>query len=536
MSRYNGRKILMASCAVSLALGLSAFFSSDSAALKAAPLPDATPVERAAAEMSAQKACALLSGQTIGGVELTAVMVAAGGGAPIYCKVNGLIAPALNFEIRLPDSWNGKLYYGGGGGYNGAIPAVVIPPLIQGYAEVASDSGHQGDGMSAAFIADNENAARLFGSQSVPTVMATALKVVNAAYGKAPVRSYFEGCSTGGREALMVVQRNPNLFDGVISRAPAFNWVGLMGQFNRTAQTLAAPGGSFSPAKTALLAAHVRKICDGLDGLMDGIISNPAACTAKKLALPALRCTGGKDSGDTCFSDAQLAVVGAWTNRISFGNGAYHSEGYSLSGNEDDPEAFGIWVSGNGDVKTAGQYIIQDSTLKYYLAQDPEADSLKYSPWDRDRKAIDRMAELNDATRADIRPFVASGGKLIVWHGGSDVALSANSTVDYMKRVRAAIGKSNADASTRLYVAPGVNHCAGGPGADEADLLTALDRWVTAQTAPGTLTALKRNESGGVTQTRPLCQYPLYPRYIGPAGSPAAAESAASYVCTLPKP
>jgi len=130
-------------------------------------------------------------------------------------------------------------------------------------------------------------------SLSVPTVMSTALKVVTAAYGAPPIRSYFEGCSNGGREALMAVQRNPNLFDGVIARAPGYNWVGFMGAFNRTARALAAPGGAFSPAKTALLAKRVRDACDGLDGIVDGVVANPAACTAKILNLGALRCAGG---------------------------------------------------------------------------------------------------------------------------------------------------------------------------------------------------------------------------------------------------
>jgi feruloyl esterase len=453
---------------------------------------------------------------------------------PGYCKVDGVIAPALRFEVRLPANWNGKLYYGGGGGYNGTIPPAIARPLAQGYAEVASDSGHQGDGMSAAFIANNPLAAELFGSKSVPTVMAVALKVVDAAYGRRPARSYFEGCSTGGREALMVVQRNPALFDGVIVRAPAYNWVGLMGEFNRVARALAAPGGAFPPAKTALLAAHVRKSCDGLDGIVDGVVANPFACTARRLNLAALRCPGGKNTGNTCLSDGQLAVVRAWTTGVSYANGAYTSQGYNLTGNEDDPMNFRMWAAGDGDVRKGAQYAISDSTLKYYLAGDPHAESLNYTPWDKDRAAIDRMAALNDATRADIRPFLDHGGKLIVWHGGADAGLSVNATIDYVERMRAAVGRSKADASTRLYVAPGVNHCEGGPGADDADLLTAIDQWVTEGRAPGTLTAVKLDAGGTTVFSRPLCEYPEYPRYTRRAGDAAARRAAASYVCTAP--
>ena len=144
------------------------------------------------------------------------------------------------------------------------------------------------------------------------------------------------------------------------------------------------------------------------------------------------------------------------------------------------------------------------------------------------------MAALNDATKADIRPFLKRGGKLIVWQGGSDAALSVNSTIDYMKRMQRAVGASNAAASTRLYVAPGVNHCMGGAGADETDLLTALDQWVTKKVAPATLIARKRDEHGTTVQTRPLCQYPQYPRYVGKTGRSTAIAAAPNYVCASP--
>jgi feruloyl esterase len=144
------------------------------------------------------------------------------------------------------------------------------------------------------------------------------------------------------------------------------------------------------------------------------------------------------------------------------------------------------------------------------------------------------MAALDDATQTDIRPFLNSGGKLIVWHGGSDMALSVNSTIEYMASVANSVGAANASASTRLYVAPGVNHCEGGAGPDHTDLLTALDQWVTKGIAPATLTAEKLDTNGAVTRTMPLCQYPRYPKYTGPANDPAAAKLATSYTCASP--
>lgn len=493
---------------------------------------DPTPAPQAA---TAQQVCASLPGKTIAGATLTTVLVAATAGVPTYCKVNGTLAPALNFELRLPDAWNGKLYYGGGGGYDGSIPGLNVDALKQGYASVASDSGHQASPLSADFALTDTFAAQLFGSLSVPTVMSTALEAVTAAYGMPPAKSYFEGCSNGGREALMAVQRNPNLFDGVIARAPAYNWVGFMGAFNRTAQALAAPGGMVNTAKTALLAKHVRDACDGLDGIVDGVVSNAAACTPAVVNVAALRCAGGADTGDTCLSDAQLAVVTAWTSDAVFsGSSTFRNKGWNLTGNEDDPGAWAAWETGGGNVSGALQFLFQDTTVKNYLARDAAANSLTYTPWDGNQNALYALASLNDATNTDIRPFLNSGGKLIVWHGGNDAALSVNSTAEYVANMRTAVGAANADASTRFYVAPGVDHCAGGPGADTTDMLTALDQWVTTSVAPATVTAQKLDASGQTAFARPLCQYPKYPRYTGPANDAAAAKLASSYTCTTP--
>lgn len=485
--------------------------------------------------VTAAKACSNLTGKTVAGATLAAVSVAASGTVPVHCRVTGTIAPKLNFSIQLPDKWNGKLYYGGGGGYNGSIPgATYSPALMGGYAVVLTDSGHQGSALDASFALNDTYAAQLFGSLSTPTVMSTAIESIMTAYGVAPSKSYFEGCSNGGREALMAVERNPNLFDGVIARAPAYNWVGFMGHFNRTAKALAAPGGAFPLAKTQLLAGAVRNACDGLDGVVDGVVSNRAACTTAMFNPTTLRCPGGGDTGNTCLSDAQLAVVASWTTDAVFsGSPTYRNAAWSLTGNEDDAGAWPAWETGNGTVTNALQYLFQDTTVKNYLARDPAANSLTYTPWDQNQEALYGLAALNDATNFDIRPFQNSGAKLILWHGVNDAALSVNSTTEFYSKASAAVGgQANADAFIRYYTAPGVNHCAGGPGADSADLLTALDQWVVGNTAPGNLTAQKLDANGAVAFSRPLCRFPQYPRYTGPANDPNAAKLASNYTCT----
>ena len=469
-------------------------------------------------------ACAALAGKNIEAAHvLAADTVAATATTPQYCRVRALIAPKLNFELRLPTAWNRKLHYGGGGGYNGAVPPVNLNALGKGYAQVSSDSGHQGSALDASFVQNDLHAARLFGSESVPTVMASAHEIVRVHYGHRAKRAYFEGCSNGGREALINVQRHPWLFDGVIARAPAYNWVGIMGAFNRTAKALAAPGGAMSPAKVATVAAAVRNACDAADGITDGVVSNPAACHFDPATL---RCPGGADTGTTCLSDPQLAVVRSWTAPASFAGGHYTNTGWPLTGNENEPGAWNLWTSGTPSL----QFLFQDTTVKYYLAQNPAANSLTYD-FESNPMALALLSHLNDATNPNIHPFVASGGRLILWHGGNDSALSITATTAYYRQVVAALGgQANADDVVRYYTAPGVNHCAGGPGADSADLLAALDRWVSKRKAPGTLSASKIDASGATLFTRPLCVFPAYPRYQG-QGDPTFA---ASYTCTQP--
>ncbi len=469
--------------------------------------------------------CAALAGRSLGGATIAAATaVPASATLDAYCKVTGLIEPKLNFEVRLPRDWNHKLHYGGGGGYNGFIPPVDATALNAGYAQVSSDSGHQASALDASFALNDPQAAQLFGSQSVPTVMGAATEIVRAHYGQRARRAYFEGCSNGGREALINAQRHPALFDGIISRAPAYNWVGIMGIFNRTAKALAAPGGAISPGKTATLAGAVLAACDGLDGVVDGVVSNPSACHFDPKTL---RCPGGADGGDSCLSDAQLNVVASLTSPASIDGGKYSYTGWPLSGNENVPAAWDLWTTGVPSL----QFLFQDTTVKNYLARNPTANSLTYD-FDSDTGALAALSALNDATNANLHPFLASGGKLILWHGGNDSALSITSTTAYYQRVVAAMGgQSNTDSFVRYYTAPGVNHCAGGPGADSADLLKALDRWVTRGREPETLIASKVDPATGAAQlTRPLCVYPAYPRYKG-RGDP---NHASSFRCTEP--
>ena len=186
-------------------------------------------------------------------------------------------------------------------------------------------------------------------------------------------------------------------------------------------------------------------------------------------------------------------------------------------------------------MKTALQFLFQDTTVKNYLARNPAADSLTYTPFDQNQFSLYSLEALNSATSTDLRAFKNNGGKLILWHGTNDSALSYKSTTEYYQGLQARFGGQNAVAEfTKYYLAPGVNHCAGGPGADKSDLLSALDTWVEKSVPPATLSASKLAAGGSVEFTRPLCQYPQYPRYTGPANDAQAAKIAANYTCTTP--
>ncbi len=199
----------------------------------------------AAPGVDARQACATLQGKKIAGATVTAAaVIAASAAVPTYCNVTAKVEPSLNFEMRMPDTWIGKLHYMGGGGYNGLIVPASVNALQKGFITIASDSGHQGNPLDASFALNDAYAASLFGSLSVPTVLSPALEMIKTVYGRAPSRSYFEGCSNGGREALINAQRHADLFDGIVAMAPAYNWAGVMGAFNRTARAVAHRVGS----------------------------------------------------------------------------------------------------------------------------------------------------------------------------------------------------------------------------------------------------------------------------------------------------
>ncbi|GAA4416387.1 tannase/feruloyl esterase family alpha/beta hydrolase [Actinokineospora soli] len=463
-----------------------------------------------------------------------------------HCRVDFAIhpvdpaAPDILARIALPVGWNGKAMMFGGGGYDGTIPDVAgnVPygpadrptPLARGYATFASDSGHQAAldfqptrSLDGAF-AVNDEALRNFAGDALKKTRDAAVHLITRHYGAHPVHSYIAGGSSGGREALAVAQRWPSDFDGVISAYPAWNAASLDLYFGYQAHVLSRTGAFPGPAKQALLHRSVVDACDGDDGLRDGVISDEAGC---RFDPATLRCPDGIDRDD-CLTEAQIHAVRAlsaplrWDYPIASGERGYPGFPY-LSGADMTTPLLGMGTSApaNPMPKTAG-YGVQfwDQWVKHFVTRDPARDPLSLDPrrpgeW---RQRISDLSRVQDVNDADLRPFADAGGKLLLLHGTADELVSHRSTVEYFERVRKTTPGTHRFA--RFYLVPGANHV----NVDAAfaagwDSVGALEDWVERGRPP--VRPVVADKTGD--RTRPLCQYPTWPRYLG--GDPDSARS-----------
>ena len=432
---------------------------------------------------------------------------------------------ALKVGIHLPTEWNGRMLQQGGGGFKGGsgVPSATSA-AADGYALVASNGGHD--------AADNANAQ--FASDGVKLTEYTYLAehraasfgkaVIQKFYGEVARRAYFEGCSTGGHDAMMEAQRYPQDFDGIVARAPAGNFIGLYLQFNRVSTAIRAPGGMLNAQKQKVLADAVLSRCDSLDGLADGIVSNVAACHYEPQSL---RCAGGTDTGDTCLSDAQLKTVEAITTPMTTRDGRWSHPGYQYGG-ENHPAGWGSYIwprAGEG----SAQQSFSDQWVRGFITGDPSYDPTTFDPnqW---LGALRLLGNQWQAFNPDLSAFQARGGKLIMWAGTTDTSVTPRDTARYHDMVVEKMGQANTDKTLETFLAPGVGHCGGGVGPDTVDLLQALSTWVERGTPPSEqgLTLRKLAQDGTATVSRPMCKYPSYPRYNG-TGDP---NVAASFTCS----
>lgn len=491
---------------------------------------------------SAQRCVALAGTALLGGTATVAdaAIVAANAALPEYCVAHVQLADSsLRIEAQLPATgWNRKLAFLGGGAFDGMLVSVAQPYfsesiIAERYATATTNGGYDFPGpfsldyFKASFAYDATKLAD-YTFRSEHRALPFAKALVAAYYGAAPERSYFEGCSMGGHDGMIQAQRFPADFDGIVARAPAGNVIGLMLQFHRIAQHTRVPEAVLDAAGQALLAKAVLARCDDRDGVADGIIADPARC---KFDPASLRCAGGANTGDACFSDRQLATIAAITSPVATSDQAWSHPGYPFGG-EDSPKGWGeyIWPSpALGGASLQG--LFSDGFVRSFVTRDPDFDT---TTW----RADDWLAPLSlvgsqfNATDPDLAALRARGAKLIVWNGTTDSSVSVLDNTRYYERVVAAMGQAAADETLELFLAPGVGHCFGGPGPDQVDLMRAMATWVEQGTAPSKqrLVQRKLDADGNTILSRPLCKYPAYARYRGTGDI----NDAAQFDCSTP--
>ncbi|MEH3087357.1 MAG: tannase/feruloyl esterase family alpha/beta hydrolase [Xylophilus ampelinus] len=510
--------------------------------------------------------CESLAGTRLADTTLTGATVAAGeviNGVtlPAHCVVQGRMNPRtgvdgkpyyIGFEMRLPQAWNGRFAFQGGGGNDGVVrkaigalagndgssAALQTSALAKGYAVVTTDAGHQVTDASFGF----DPQARIdhaYASYDKVTVAAKAL--IAQAYGRGPDRSYFVGCSGGGRQAMLFPQRFPDYFDGIAANAPAIKVAkeaSVASTWNVLAYTAIAPPGAdgrpvlsraFSNQDLSLVADAVLRKCDALDGAADGIVGvNPAACSFDPAVL---QCTGAKDDG--CLSAGQVAALKKDFGgpRDSAGRALYASWPWDRGIQGADWRNWRLGTSTTA-VPNARNYslIATDAMPKeFFTPPAPSFDVFTFD-FDTDPARMDAYAAIYHTTSTDVGAFRARGGKMLIVHGTSDPIFSANDSIDYYQRLAAAQGGEAATRDfARLYLVPGMNHCSasGGPATDVYDALTPLADWVEKGVAPDRILARAGASSPWPGRTRPLCPYPQVATYTG-SGS---LEDAANFAC-----
>jgi feruloyl esterase len=430
---------------------------------------------------------------------------------PAHCRVAMVMKPSsdshIEAEVWLPAEWNGKFEAVGNGGWAGTISYPAMARALQeGYATASTDTGHKGG--SSSFAIGHPEKLIDFGYRAVHEMTVQSKAIISALY-KQPARlSYWNGCSTGGRQGLMAAQRYPADFDAIVAGAPANNHTRM--QISRLAvsvPTARDAAAAVPEKKLALVTRAVLAACDGKDGVKDGFLNDPRACT---FDVATLQCTAG--DSDTCLTAPQVATMKSNYAPVKLPNGELVFPGKEL-GSET------AWGNVGGTPDTLS---ISGLQIAYAdAAHDPKSFDLA-----RDLPVV--LKNVGYATNAidpDLRAFKARGGKLLLYHGWNDGLISPGNTVNYFNDVNKTMGKGQ-DDFVRLFMAPGVGHCAGGAGPDQVNWMGALERWRESGKAPDRIEAA-RVVNNRVEMTRPLCPYPQIAKYSGVGST----NDAQNFVC-----
>jgi tannase/feruloyl esterase len=462
---------------------------------------------------------------------------------PSFCRVTGVIKPTddseIKFEVWLPsENWNGKFQGIGNGGFAGSVSYPGLAgALSRGYATASTDTGHGGN--DASWALGHPEKIVDYGHRAIHEMTEKAKLIVKSFYGNGPKRSYFASCSNGGRQALMEAQRYPDDYDGIIAGAPANAFTQILTGFAWNMHlTLSDPANYISLKKLKAIEAAVLAGCDARDGVTDGVLDDPIKCSFDPVVL---QCKGAET--DECLTDNQIAALKKIYAGPRNSKGEQIIPGFTPGG-ETGLGGWTPWITG-ATPTAALQFFFSTQTFKNMVYNDPNWDYKSFD-LERDSKyANEKLAASLNATDPNLKAFSARGGKLILYHGWNDAALPPMNTVNYFQSVVKKLGKRQTDSFVRMFMAPGMQHCSGGPGPDsfgqtvtktqsdpQHDLTLALELWVEKGKAPDQIIATKRqgaNSQASVSRSRPLCSYPKVARYKGTGST----DEAANFDCVL---
>ena len=449
-----------------------------------------------------------------------------------FCQLEGEIAGRVGFVMRLPAAnWNGKFAVTGCGGFCGSLipdkPGYsnsMNESLKLGYAVIQTDSGHRAQSWETDWALGDERALELYAGAWMPLSVATGTSLVENYYASAPRRTYFSGCSNGGRLGLFAAQRYPDLFDGIAAGGGIFDLSGNAGvhglwllQSTRDRDGHAV----IDPAKIPVLARQVMAQCDQLDGVADGVVSRPELCTPR---LDGLQCAGA-DKVD-CFTAGELAAVrrlyqGATVNGVRLYPGL-------APGSE---SLWPLWITGTDEKYQWGELAAEGYLRMTYAVPSSQA----FNPHDyqlgKELEHLLRLAPVVNATNPDLAAFASTGGKLFYYQGLADPLILPGRAEQYYAEAAALQGGDQLATFARFFMVPGQGHCWEKPGqvADDFNPLEVIDRWVESGQAPDQVLALQRDANGRQLRSRKLCPLPQVAQFSG--GDP---DSAAAYECVAP--
>ncbi len=444
------------------------------------------------------------------------------------CRVTAITThPPAGDKVRIwvaipMTNWNGRFIGTGGGGFVGGSEAGVNQPLALGYAGGATDTGHAGGSGSFAMDAAGHldwQMVRDNAHVGIHEMTVTGKALTQALYGAAPKYSYFNGCSTGGRQGLMEAQRYPDDYNGIVAAAPAVNWPKLMMQSIWSTAVMNAAGDAVPAGKIRAATAAAVEMCDAIDGVKDGVIEDPTRCHFDPKTLV------GKSAGDAgTFTDADADVI------QKLREGPRRADGTLLWHGQTWGADITALAATRGTPLKPQAFTFTADWIRYWLLQNPQFDANTLTPqvferlWDQ---SVEEYGLVIGTDNPDLSRFRDLGGKIVLWHGLADQLITPEGTIDYYKRVLAQMGGADKTAQfLRFFLAPGIGHCGGGAGPMPSGQLDALVSWVEDGQAPVTLPASKPLAAG--VRTRFLCQYPLVAKYKGRGST----DDAANFSCS----